>query len=110
MVKVGRSANIICSKDVTKLEIKLNRRHAKMANFSEWGIAELALTEVPGFPDYTEGAPDNNGPVGGEGALNGEAAAREFWLPVTRRSSGEQIGVILVEAQRQRVDAEANRF
>lgn len=91
-----------------------------MSNFSEWGVAELALTEVPDFPAWTEaeGLPVS-GVKSGSGAsgvigmtagfgVNGEgdgteAPAQEFWLPVTRRSTGEQIGVLLVEAQRMRV-------
>jgi len=124
VTQVGRSANIICSKDISKLEIKLNRRHAKVSNFSEWGIAELALHEVPDFPAWADGAAAEDmylkGPVSGVksgtsgaglagfgvsgGESNGvEAPVQEFWLPVTRRSTGEQIGVLLVEAQRKRV-------
>ena len=124
VAQVGRNANIICSKDISKLEIKLNRRHAKVSNFSEWGVAELALNEVPDFPAWAEGLatedthlkgqPVSGVKCGASGAVLGvsgvsnesegmEAPVQEFWLPVTRRSTGEQIGVLLVEAQRKRV-------
>lgn len=98
-----------------------------MSNFSEWGIAELPLQEVPDFPtttlqgdagvpvsgvksgvsgDATAAAATNAGAGADTGKVvgaSGEAPLQEFWLPVIRRSTGEQIGVLLVEAQRMRV-------
>ena len=108
--QVGRSCNIICSGDISKLEIKLNRRHAKVSNFSEWGIAELPLQEVPDFSSepmsgVKSGANSDTSAAAVAATANaaGDAPLQEFWLPVVRRSTGEQIGVLLVEAQRLRV-------
>ncbi len=82
-----------------------------MSNFSEWGIAELPLQEVPDFPSepmsgVKSGAhSDSSAADAVNAAANaaGDAPLQEFWLPVVRRSTGEQIGVLLVEAQRLRV-------
>jgi hypothetical protein len=78
---LGRQCNILSSGDFNKIEIKLNRRHSLSTHFSEWGIAEVALAEIPA-------------------ALE---APLECWLPVMRRSTGEQIGVLLVELSKQLV-------
>lgn len=80
---MGKSVNIFSSKDVSKIEIKLNRRHSQISHFSEWGIAELPIQEMP------EG--------GGPSAVAADAPGTEIWLPVFRRSTGEQLGVLLVE-------------
>eukprot|EP01032_Pedospumella_encystans_P010948 gene10948-12774_t len=108
-IEVGRSCNIICSGDISKLEIKLNRRHAKVSNFSEWGIAELPLQEVPDFSSEpmsgVKSGANSDASAATAATANGagDAPLQEFWLPVVRRSTGEQIGVLLVEAQRLRV-------
>ena len=75
IIQIGRNCNIISSHDIEKIEIKLNRRHSQVTNFSEWGIAEIGISDIP----------------------ETFAPKTEIWLPVLRRTSGEQIGVILVE-------------
>lgn len=104
-IEVGRNCNIVCSRDVSKLEIKLNRRHAKVSNFSEWGIAELPLQEVPDFPNTPVSGVKSgtHSDVDAAASTASDAPMQEFWLPVIQRSTGEQIGVLLVEAQRLRV-------
>jgi hypothetical protein len=73
--QLGRQCNVVSTNDIAKIEVKLNRRHSQMTHFSEWGLAEIAMADIPAL---------------------GEDAA-ELWLPVVRRTSGEQIGVLLVK-------------
>lgn len=75
---MGRRCNILSSKDIEQIQIKLNRRHSLSTHFSEWGIAEIAVTDLPSAQD----------------------PPTELWLPVMRRTTGEQIGVLLVEVGR----------
>lgn len=70
--------NVFSSKDVSKIEIKLNRRHSQLSHFSEWGTAEVPILDIPQ-------------------AVSGTAAGSETWVPVFRRATGEQLGVLLIE-------------
>lgn len=89
VVQVGKSVNIFSSKDVSKLEIKLNRRHSQISHFSEWGLAEVAIQDIP----PTSTATTNTTTAGSRST----SAVTETWVPVFRRTSGEQLGVLLVE-------------
>lgn len=83
LVKVGKSVNIFSSKDVSKIEIKLNRRHSQLSHFSEWGIAEVPILDIPqADPALT--------------AASSATAGTETWVPVFRRTTGEQLGVLLI--------------
>lgn len=87
--------NIFSSKDVSKLEIKLNRRHSQISHFSEWGLTEIAIQDIPPSAPTSTASVNGSGNVGA--GARSTSAATETWVPVFRRSTGEQLGVLLVE-------------
>ena len=82
-LQLGRTINIVDSRDVNRIKVKLNRRRSQLTSFAEWGWGELNLQDFTGVLSVQDSP----------------CEAQEVWIPIMRRS-GEQIGVLLVSIGR----------